>query len=183
MLLLQRLRPQIYRNVFLKIMRTQLASLRLKIQVFGFTAFDAFVVNALFKALTFELHASNLQLQLAQAKDDAYHHAKETMAGLTLATEFHVSNRSIHKAVAEIYENNVQMLWNISSLDQYTTPHREKKTISALAVDYQGKVYVCLNSGLLKVRSCHLFHPYATPLSLAIPLPTLHHCSPSPSLP
>ena len=49
MLLLQRLRPQIYRNVFIKIMKTQLASLRLKIQVFGFTAFDAFVVNALFK--------------------------------------------------------------------------------------------------------------------------------------
>ena len=59
-----------------------------------------------------------LQLNLAQAKDDAYHHSKETTTALAYATDFHVNNRSIHKAVAEIYENNVQMLWNIASLDQ-----------------------------------------------------------------
>ena len=40
------------------------------------------------------------------------------------------------EAVDRIYKENVSFIWDMKTLDQYNKPHKEKKSVSALAIDF-----------------------------------------------
>ena len=150
MLLMQRLRPDMYKNYFLSILRAQLHTLRLKIHVFGFSAFDAFITSTLRGAVHVEVKAAHLQLEVKKNLDYAAHHSRKSLAVYDKAKKYLSGTKALGKIVDELYDSKMQNMWDINSLDVYTSA-REKRSVTAVAIDYSGKIFVALNSGLLKI--------------------------------
>jgi WD40 repeat protein len=72
------------------------------------------------------------------------------MQALDSAKSYSTAVNKLSKVVDEVYESNMHTVWDLNSLDQYASA-REKRAVSAVAIDYTGKIYVALNSGLLKI--------------------------------
>ena len=150
MLLMQRIRPDAYRTIFCSAIRAQLHTLRLKIHVFGFTPFDAFIVTTLREAIHLENKASQLQLEVKKKLETASHHSRKSVDALSCAKSYNSDVKMFNKVIDELYESNMETVWDTGSLDVYAIS-REKRAVTAVAIDYTGKIYVALNMGLLKI--------------------------------
>ena len=150
MLLMQRMKPETYRSFFCSIIKAQLHKLRLKIHVFGFSPFDAFIVATLREAIHLESKASNLQLEVKKKLETASHHSRHSIEALNSAKKYNLNVKGFNKIVDELYDSNMETVWDLGSLDVYAIG-REKRAVTAVAIDYTGKIYVALNMGLLKI--------------------------------
>ena len=148
--LMQRLRPDMYKNHFVSIIRAQLHTLRLKIHVFGFAAFDAFVLTTLRDAIHLESKAAALQLDVKKKLESSSQYNRQAIEAHGKAKKFNSATKNLMRIVDELYDSKMKTVWDVDSIEVYATA-RERKAVSAVAIDFSGKIFVALNSGLLKI--------------------------------
>ena len=148
--LMQRLRPDKYKHHFISIIRAQLHTLRLKIHVFGFSALDAFVLTTLRDAVHLESKSAVLQLEVKKKLETSYQHNRAAIEALEKAKKFNTGTKNLMRIVDELYDSKMKTVWDVDSIEVYATA-RERKAVSAVAIDFAGKIFVAMNSGLLKI--------------------------------
>lgn len=154
LLMLQRLDKKLYRQTFLKIMTDALVSLRKRTLSCGFKGIDSLFISILRKAVIWENEAGHKQYDLARflnppgALDPTY------KAELEAVKQHLVHVRRIEHLVNDLYEENVDKLWNISTLQRMSNV-QEKQGCTALAIDSSSNIYAAFGTkGILKIWRC-----------------------------
>eukprot|EP01035_Chromulina_nebulosa_P019129 gene19129-24965_t len=149
-LMIQRLDPKLYRQLYVKIITNSLIGLKKRIQSYGFNGFDGFMINMLVRVTKNEFNAASLQYQLKKLLNPkGIGHVSKQIAE-TEAKSFALAAKKLFEQSKEMSEANVEKLWKVTSIRQVIRL-KEKGTVSAIVVDAHNTIYAGFSKGGVKI--------------------------------